>query len=138
MRIQQAAAARPEAPDDEDEATPAPGTAVADKDAARGPVTGGQAAQVPGHGAARPSWVEWLTTTDHKKIGTLYLVTAFAFFVLGGVMALAMRLVRYEGPCTEGGPWALHRTCSRCSGSPSRGGTGCPAAEEVPTDGRTG
>jgi hypothetical protein len=39
----------------------------------------------------RPTWVEWLTTTDHKKIGTLHLVTAFAFFVVGGVMALAMR-----------------------------------------------
>ncbi len=35
--------------------------------------------------------VEWLTTTDHKQIGTLYLVTAFAFFVVGGVMALVMR-----------------------------------------------
>ncbi|MFE7030021.1 cytochrome ubiquinol oxidase subunit I, partial [Streptomyces sp. NPDC057621] len=22
---------------------------------------------------ARPTWVEWLTTTDHKRIGTLYL-----------------------------------------------------------------
>src|SRR3954469_14676119 len=35
--------------------------------------------------------VQWLTTTDHKTIGTLYLVTAFAFFCIGGVMALLMR-----------------------------------------------
>ncbi|MET9836034.1 hypothetical protein ABZ078_43690, partial [Streptomyces sp. NPDC006385] len=35
--------------------------------------------------------VQWLTTTDHKTIGTLYLVTSFAFFVIGGVMALLMR-----------------------------------------------
>ncbi|MFF7737140.1 cytochrome ubiquinol oxidase subunit I, partial [Streptomyces sp. NPDC007984] len=35
--------------------------------------------------------LKWLTTTDHKTIGTLYLVTAFAFFVIGGVMALFMR-----------------------------------------------
>ena len=35
--------------------------------------------------------VKWLTTTDHKTIGTLYLVTSFAFFVIGGVMALLMR-----------------------------------------------
>ncbi|WP_435847139.1 aa3-type cytochrome oxidase subunit I [Streptomyces hygroscopicus] len=35
--------------------------------------------------------VEWLTTTDHKKIGTLYLVSAFAFFLIGGLMALVMR-----------------------------------------------
>ncbi|MEU4038259.1 cytochrome ubiquinol oxidase subunit I, partial [Streptomyces collinus] len=35
--------------------------------------------------------VQWLTTTDHKTIGTLYLVTSFAFFLIGGVMALLMR-----------------------------------------------
>ncbi|MGW3020671.1 cbb3-type cytochrome c oxidase subunit I, partial [Streptomyces longwoodensis] len=35
--------------------------------------------------------VKWLTTTDHKTIGTLYLTTSFAFFLLGGVLALVMR-----------------------------------------------
>ncbi|WP_030679538.1 cytochrome c oxidase subunit I [Streptomyces sp. NRRL B-1347] len=35
--------------------------------------------------------IKWLTTTDHKTIGTLYLVTSFAFFCIGGVMALFMR-----------------------------------------------
>ncbi|MFI7871842.1 cbb3-type cytochrome c oxidase subunit I, partial [Streptomyces salinarius] len=35
--------------------------------------------------------IKWLTTTDHKTIGTLYLVTSFAFFCVGGVMALFMR-----------------------------------------------
>jgi cytochrome c oxidase subunit 1 len=41
----------------------------------------------------RPTgWTSWLTTTDHKKIGLLYLFTTFAFFVLGGVEALLMRL----------------------------------------------
>ena len=35
--------------------------------------------------------VKWLTTTDHKTIGTLYLVTSFVFFCIGGVMALFMR-----------------------------------------------
>ena len=35
--------------------------------------------------------VKWLTTTDHKTIGTLYLTTSFAFFLIGGVMALLMR-----------------------------------------------
>ncbi|WP_344505489.1 cbb3-type cytochrome c oxidase subunit I, partial [Streptomyces lienomycini] len=35
--------------------------------------------------------IKWLTTTDHKTIGTLYLVTSFAFFLIGGVMALVMR-----------------------------------------------
>ncbi|MET8228700.1 hypothetical protein ABZU23_35750, partial [Streptomyces sp. NPDC005301] len=32
--------------------------------------------------------VRWLTTTDHKTIGSLYLITSFAFFCIGGVMAL--------------------------------------------------
>jgi cytochrome c oxidase subunit 1 len=32
-----------------------------------------------------------LRTTDHKQIGTMYLVTSFAFFVVGGAMALLMR-----------------------------------------------
>ncbi|MGA5703961.1 aa3-type cytochrome oxidase subunit I [Peterkaempfera bronchialis] len=35
--------------------------------------------------------VDWLTTTDHKKIGTLYMVTSFAFFLIGGILALVMR-----------------------------------------------
>ncbi len=33
----------------------------------------------------------WVTTTDHKEIGILYIVTSFSFFVLAGVMALLMR-----------------------------------------------
>ncbi|RLV55947.1 cytochrome c oxidase subunit I [Aeromicrobium phragmitis] len=32
-----------------------------------------------------------LTTTDHKLIGKLYLLTSFAFFLLGGVLALIIR-----------------------------------------------
>jgi cytochrome c oxidase subunit 1 len=35
--------------------------------------------------------VSWLTTTDHKKIGHLYLITSFAFFLVGGILALAVR-----------------------------------------------
>ena len=35
--------------------------------------------------------VKWLTTTDHKVIGHMYLITSFAFFLIGGVMALVMR-----------------------------------------------
>ena len=37
-------------------------------------------------------WVDWVTTTDHKKIGIMYLVATFVFFLLGGVEALLMRL----------------------------------------------
>src|SRR3954453_21916410 len=34
----------------------------------------------------------WFTTVDHKKIGVLYGVTAFVFFVIGGIEALLIRL----------------------------------------------
>ncbi len=34
----------------------------------------------------------WVTTVDHKKIGTLYGVTAFIWFLLGGIEALLIRL----------------------------------------------
>jgi cytochrome c oxidase subunit 1 len=44
-----------------------------------------------------PTWKEgrvvgWVTTVDHKRIGVLYIVTAFGFFIAAGVMALLMRL----------------------------------------------
>ena len=34
----------------------------------------------------------WMTTVDHKKIGILYLGTAFVFFLLGGLEALLLRI----------------------------------------------
>jgi cytochrome c oxidase subunit 1 len=37
-------------------------------------------------------WTSWITTTDHKRIGIMYMVTTFVFFCLGGVEALMMRL----------------------------------------------
>ncbi len=40
----------------------------------------------------RSGIMEWLTTVDHKKIGLLYIVTSFLFFLSGGIMALIMRL----------------------------------------------
>jgi cytochrome c oxidase subunit 1 len=52
--------------------------------------------QVIVHEVAEPrrtkKWVDWITTTDHKKIGIMYLITTFVFFILGGVEALLMRL----------------------------------------------
>jgi len=34
----------------------------------------------------------WVTTVDHKKIGVLYGVTAFSFFLVGGAEAMIMRM----------------------------------------------
>src|SRR6266545_3151959 len=39
----------------------------------------------------RSALYEWVTTTDHKKIGILYLVNSFVFFFIGGVLALGVR-----------------------------------------------
>ena len=36
-------------------------------------------------------WWSWVTSVDHKKIGILYGVTAFVFFLIGGIEALAIR-----------------------------------------------
>ena len=35
--------------------------------------------------------VGWLSTTDHKKIGLLYMLTALGFFLVGGILALLIR-----------------------------------------------
>ena len=37
------------------------------------------------------AFVSWVTTTDHKKIGNLYFVTTFVWFLIGGLLALFLR-----------------------------------------------
>src|SRR6195952_1783270 len=39
----------------------------------------------------------WLTTVDHKRIGTLYLYTALSWFAVGGTEAVIMR-AQLQGP----------------------------------------
>jgi cytochrome c oxidase subunit 1 len=48
---------------------------------------------IPGRPVERKGnvFVKWVTTTDHKIIGHLYLITSFLFFLVGGVMALLIR-----------------------------------------------
>ena len=36
--------------------------------------------------------VMWASTTDHKVIGNLYIVTSFVFFLIGGLEALLIRV----------------------------------------------
>jgi cytochrome c oxidase subunit 1 len=50
--------------------------------------------QVVAHEVAPPQrgWLSWLTTTDHKRLGIMYLVASWIFFMVGGVEALLMRL----------------------------------------------
>ncbi|MFN8127323.1 MAG: cbb3-type cytochrome c oxidase subunit I [Candidatus Nanopelagicales bacterium] len=35
--------------------------------------------------------IKWLTSTDHKIIGQLYLITSFVYFMVAGLLALGMR-----------------------------------------------
>ena len=37
------------------------------------------------------NFVKWITSTDHKTIGYLYLMTTFAWFLIGGLLALILR-----------------------------------------------
>ncbi len=41
--------------------------------------------------ATTTGWRSWVTTVDHKKIGVMYGVTAFFFFLVGGSEALLIR-----------------------------------------------
>ncbi|MDQ0868198.1 cytochrome c oxidase subunit 1 [Arthrobacter sp. V1I9] len=40
--------------------------------------------------------VSWITSTDHKTIGYMYLISSFVFFLLAGIMALLIRAELFE------------------------------------------
>ncbi len=44
------------------------------------------------HALGESGVLSWLMTVDHKRIGIMYIVSAFVFFVIGGALALLMRL----------------------------------------------
>ncbi len=58
--------------------------------------------------------VSWITTTDHKTIGYLYLVTSFIFFLIGGVMALLIRAELFA-PGIQIVSNSSTTSCSRCT-----------------------
>ncbi len=41
---------------------------------------------------SQSTWLEWISTVDHKRIGLLYLFTTLFFFCVGGIEALLMRI----------------------------------------------
>ena len=43
------------------------------------------------HHGAPHGWRRWVYATNHKDIGTMYLVFAFTMFMVGGVLALGIR-----------------------------------------------
>src|SRR5579863_3233510 len=42
--------------------------------------------------SSRAGLLEWVATIDHKRIGIMYLISSMAFFIIGGLEALAMRI----------------------------------------------
>ncbi|MFZ9751185.1 MAG: cytochrome c oxidase subunit I, partial [Candidatus Nanopelagicales bacterium] len=54
------------------------------------PITEGVAPK-PRRYSKGQAFVNWVTSTDHKTIGYMYLVTSFVFFGLAGLMALGIR-----------------------------------------------
>ena len=51
-----------------------------------------QAPPAPHSGYRKGSLLaDWLSSTDHKVIGHLYLITSFGFFLIGGLLAMIMR-----------------------------------------------
>ena len=59
---------------------------------------------------------EWITTVDHKKLGIMYIVTAFFFFLVGGIEALLVRTQLAEpngkvlDPSTYNAVFTMHGT----------------------------
>jgi len=69
---------------------------------------------LPAH--ARSTWLEWISTVDHKRIGILYLLTTLFFFGVGGIEALLMRIQlawpenTFLGPDTYNQIFTMHGT----------------------------
>ncbi len=61
-------------------------------------IPAGQARVINNNSAQRKGniIVSWITSTDHKTIGYMYLIASFLFFCIGGVMALIIRAQLFE------------------------------------------
>jgi len=58
------------------------------KDAAIPEALGGESFELE----AREGWLSWVASVDHKQLGIMYLLGAFVFFLVAGVLALLMRI----------------------------------------------
>src|SRR5688572_2817973 len=45
---------------------------------------------------ASTGWRDWVVTVDHKKLGIMYGVVAFTFFIVGGLEALLIRAQLFQ------------------------------------------
>ncbi|MDF2739567.1 MAG: cytochrome c oxidase subunit, partial [Actinomycetia bacterium] len=69
-----------------------------------------------GIGPRRHPIVAWLTTTDHKKIGIMYLVNSYFWFAVAGLLAVFIRAelaqpgTQYFGESAYNGLFTMHGT----------------------------
>jgi cytochrome c oxidase subunit I len=49
-----------------------------------------------GEGEEKKGFARWISSTNHKDIGTLYLFFSFSMFILGGIMALMIRAELFQ------------------------------------------
>src|SRR3954463_3325762 len=70
----------------------------------------------PAASRSMSSLYAWLTTTDHKKIGILYIANSFLFFLIGGLLALGVRTelaqpgLQFVTPATYNELFTMHAT----------------------------
>ena len=66
----------------------------------------------PTHDDHPTGWRRWIYSTNHKDIGTIYLVLAMIGGIIGGLLSMAMR-ARTDGAraCRS----SAIRKCSTCS-----------------------
>ena len=60
------------------------------------PVLDAGAAPEPPQPSLGKKIVSWMTTTDHKVIGNMYMASSFVFFLIGGLLALVIRAELFE------------------------------------------